>query len=235
MNNIMRFITIICFILLTAIVLNFIINLIIKNRRQRIEFLRSFKKGKFTIIFFILLPLYFIGELYNKINVIDAFFDTITTTMGLVVLKYDISDIKALMDDDSFYRITIYYSYILICINAIVFAISIFAEHLWHRFQIFKSKLSKKPQLYLFGNNSSNLLIYKSHQKELAFLVDSLEAKENSKMYFDKISTINTNNLKNTIVNILERVSKRTVQYIVERELRRAVKEKSQQRLLLIL
>lgn len=209
MNNIMRFITIICFILLSAIVLNFIINLIIKNRRQRIEFLRSFKKGKFTIIFFILLPLYFIGELYNKINVIDAFFDTITTTMGLVVLKYDISDIKALMDDDSFYRITIYYSYILICINAIVFAISIFAEHLWHRFQIFKSKLSKKPQLYLFGNNSSNLLIYKSHQKELAFLVDSLEAKENSKMYFDKISTINTNNLKNTIVNILERVSKR--------------------------
>ena len=63
MNNIMRFITIICFILLSAIVLNFIINLIIKNRRQRIEFLRSFKKGKFTIIFFILLPLYFIKSM----------------------------------------------------------------------------------------------------------------------------------------------------------------------------
>ena len=58
------------------------------RRRNRINYLRSFKRGKGLIFYFIAIPLLFIGILYSGSSPILAITTTIARVIDLLVLKY---------------------------------------------------------------------------------------------------------------------------------------------------
>ena len=130
-----------------------IVNVILKERPQRIAFFRSFKKGKCAIIYLTAIPLYFLGHMYAGENFLSAFFDSISEIINLVVLKYDTESIQALMDDYQLYNFTIYFCFVLVGINALILSISLTNQYIWCAVQKFKAMMTRKDKLFLFGNN----------------------------------------------------------------------------------
>ena len=179
-----------CLVLLFAELIFVLANLIFKKRAQRITFLRSFKKGKCAIIYLTAIPLYFVGHLYAGKPILESFFLSINKIINVVVLKYDTSTIKALMDADAVYTFTIYFCFILIGFNALLFTFSLTIQQIWSFKEGCKAMLTKKDKLFLFGYNPQNLLIYKSDKKRNKVIIDNISDGECTELYKKNISFI---------------------------------------------
>ncbi len=184
-------ITAVCFALLTAEVLYFVVSLCARKRAERINFLRGFKKAKCALIYFIAIPLFCIGHIYAGQDFFNAFFAAINQTVTLVVLKYSTSTITALMSANVFYRITIFYCFTLVAINALMFTVSLLGQRLWEWWRSFVFfRLTHKDKLYIFGSCDNNLDIYRSDRVHAKILVDKLDQEKRNRMYLDKISYV---------------------------------------------
>lgn len=198
-------ITIICFSILTFEVLYFIISYCVKKRKERILFVRNFKKGKCTVIYFSAIPLYLIGIMYNGETFLMSLFNAIGKIIGLVILKYDFSSIRPLMDADIFYTITIYYCSALVAINAILFALSIFSQRIWEFFQLIKLNISKKEKLFLFGYNHDNISIYQSATNYNKCIVGKMSDDDTFDLYSRKISYLQSDLSENSINRLFDK------------------------------
>ena len=186
----------------------------LKKEQKHISFIRSFKKGKCAIIFFTTIPLYFIGNVYAGNDFLYSFFYSISRICKLVVLEFDTNSIKELLKVNSFYRFTIYFNFILVLINALCFAISIFHQRFWNWWHTLLIKNSSKSKLFIFGNNTDNISIYKSDKERLKVLIDNISTKDSEDLYTKGISYISTEKC-NEIINKYLRLDKEKREYIV--------------------
>lgn len=212
MNVAFNIITAICFIALTIIAVYFIVGFCLKkSRRGRIEFIRGFKKGKCLAILLISIPLFCIGHMDKGTNFIDSFFSAVSQLVDLVVLKFGTDKVKGLMDKNLFYKITIYYCYVLVTINAIMFAASVFSQALRHIFDSWSFVLSLKKKTYIFGKNKSSVDIYKSNQDKVnkVVIVDDLKREECAELYIDKINYIPTSDFRIIIDKIMKKIKRK--------------------------
>ena len=161
-------VTAICFTLLAGFGVWFLISLLCKKHSERIEFVRGFKNGKIAIIYVISIPLYLIGHLHAGKDAMEAFFSAINKVINTVVLKYDTATIKALMDANHFYMVTVYFCFIMIAFNALLFTFSLLGQHIWLFFKGLKFRYSHRDKLILVGKNDGNFALYKSAKKRYA-------------------------------------------------------------------
>lgn len=183
-------INVICAICLAifAILIIYVLGcLILKKHKEKIEFIRGFKKGKCTIIYLVAIPLFCIGHMYEGSNFMNAFFVALNKVVCLVVLRYDFSSISLLMNVSKFYEMTIYICSTLVLLNAILFSISVFYQYLLECYFRLKLNISKKNRLYIFGNNKNNIDIYNSTKKHTKFIIDDLSSKDCYGLYCNKI------------------------------------------------
>ncbi len=186
-------VTLICLALLILETIYLIGNIIFKKRKAQIAFVRSFKKGKFAVIYLTAIPLYFVGHLYTGTAWANALFLAIHKIINLVVLKYDVSSIEALMQANSLYSNTVYFCFILVGVNAILFTLSLTLQHIWCGIQGIKATLTRKSKLYLFGNNQQNVDIYISDKgKRNKAIIDDISDEDCERLYMDKVSFIST-------------------------------------------
>ena len=204
-----------CLVLLFAELIFVLANLIFKKRAQRITFLRSFKKGKCAIIYLTAIPLYFVGHLYSGKPILESFFSSINKIINIVVLKYDTSTIKDLMNDDAVYAFTIYFCFILIGFNALLFTFSLTIQQIWSFKEGCKAMLTKKDKLFLFGYNPENLLIYKSDKKRNKVIIDNISDGECTELYKKNISFISTSGTSVQIKNIFRLANRFDREYII--------------------
>lgn len=207
-------VTAICFALLTAEVAYVIINMCIKDRVSRITFLRGFKKGKCVLIYISAIPLYFIGHLYAGQSVLEGFFGAINKIINLVVLKYENASVQALMDANLFYEITIYYCFILIGINAVMFTLSLTHQYMWQFFRSLKSKFTRKDKLIIFGFNRNSVNIYTSDNVHDKTIIEKISPQDCTSLYFKKISYISSNSTK-FISNVFREINRKNKNYTV--------------------
>ena len=186
----------------------------LKKEEKHISFIRSFKKGKCAVIFFTTIPLYFIGNVYAGNDFLYSFFYSISRICKLVVLEFDTNSIKELLKVNSFYRFTIYFNFILVLINALCFAISIFHQRFWNWWHTLLIKNSSKSKLFIFGNNTDNISIYKSDKERLKVLIDNISTKDSEDLYTKGISYISTEKC-NEIIKKYLRLDKEKREYIV--------------------
>ena len=210
-----QIITAICLAVLVFEVLLVIVSILTKNREERIVFIRSFKKGKCAIIYFTAIPLYCMAYVFNGENFINAFFMTIPEIANLVVLKYDFSDIAALMSTYKIYEFTIYFCYILIAINAMMFALSLTAQYIWNFNNSIKNSLSKKDELIIFGNNSENIDIYNSDKNFAKSIIDNFSGESSSKLYLKNVVHFSVTNTLSFIQNKIKKVLKENKRRVV--------------------
>lgn len=199
-----RIVTIASLALLVLEVLYLIANFIFKKRGERIAFLRSFKNGNCAIIYLTAIPLYFIGHLHQGQDILNAFFTAISKIIGLVVLSYDTESISLLMKEDDLYSFAIYFCFVLVAVNAIIFTLSLTIQHIWCGVQAIKAFLTKKDKLYLFGNNPQNIAIYRSDKKRNKVIIDTISDADRASLYMSKISFISSNYLSGKIDRLIK-------------------------------
>lgn len=200
--------TVICLALLLGEALYVVVNACSKKRHERIEFLRSFKKGKCAVIFITAIPLYVVGHMYAGEGFLNSFFKAINKIINLVVLKYDVSSIEGLMNESQIYTVTIYVCFVLVMLNALIFTLSLTSQHIWCFFASLFAYFTRKEKLYIFGNNEENVSIYKSDKKRNKVIIDSLTEKEREALYMDKIVYMATPSLKDSIAHIFDEIKK---------------------------
>lgn len=181
---------------LGVIVLGCVINFLRKTRAERIEFIRTFKKGSCVIIYIVAIPLYFFGLLYEKQvagkapELLLTLFDSVRKSLSLVVLSYDISSVQSLADDNDLFRIAMYTCFVVVTLNAILFALSLFLQKLWVWFRKIGWYLSRKEKLLLVGNNEQNRQLYASEDKRATMIVGVLSDAEKTDLYAKKMRFI---------------------------------------------
>lgn len=208
-------VTAVCLFALCAEVVWFFASFLVKKRPEKIAFLRSFKKGKCAIIYVVAIPLYCIGHLYGKRAMGESVFLAINKSINLVVLKYDMSSISALMENNELYKNTVYFCFVLVAANALILTCSILNQHIWELWQSLRTTFTRKDKLFIFGNNSDNRRIYKSDKKRNKTIIDNMSDKDCEKLYVDKMAYISTAYLDKTIARLQRIINKRDRQYAV--------------------
>lgn len=213
---IIKLVTISCLAVLIIELLAILVNIVLKKRPERIAFLRSFKKGKCAIIYITAIPLYCVGHIYAGQSFLPAFFAAINKVITLVVLRYDIGSIQNLMQDDLLYNFTIYFCFTLVGLNALILTLSLTSQYLWSAFQSFKATMTRKDKLFIFGNNSDNVSIYRSDDKKRnKVIIDDISDKDSEKLYMDRISYISTHDFEIPIKKLFRLIKKFDRNYIV--------------------
>ncbi len=165
-------VTILCLALMIAGSLTVVINIFRKNRADRITYIRNFKKGKGVLIYIFAIPLYWIGIVYSGQSVFLAFFATMGKMLELIGLKCDINSVKELAKNSELYEFVMYFAFILVTINAVLFAISLAGQYMWNYFGKLGFIFSKKEKIILFGNTGNNFSIYTSDETRAKMVVD---------------------------------------------------------------
>ncbi len=198
----------ICLAGLSAEFLYFVVSLIIKKRSERIAFIRGFKKGSCVLIYLIALPLFFVGYYYSGHGFLTSIFESIPDIIGLVVLKYNMKGISALMAANSFYRVVIYICFFLVAINALLFTFSLAGQRMWAFFRSIAFRFSRKEKLYVFGYNADNVNVYKSDDKRAKVIIGEISRENAVDLYAQKIYYISTKRYKSVIRGILKGIKR---------------------------
>ena len=108
--------------LLAYLVLRAVYGFICRDRKERIIYLREFKRGKCVAVYLIAIPLFFIGYNYVQESGTYAVFETISQTFNSVVnmiaLKFEFMSVEALMKDNYFYGAAVISCNIICIFNA---------------------------------------------------------------------------------------------------------------------
>ena len=201
-----QIITAICLGIFILEVLGVLIAIFTKSRQDRILFIRSFKKGKCAIIYLTAIPLYCMAHIYNGESVVNSFFTAIPEVASLVVLKYDFEPLLGLMSAFKIYEFTIYLCFILIAINAIMFAISLTVQYVWNFKNGIKNAISKRNELILFGNNDQNVDIYKSDNKFTKSIIDNFKGDSAFNLYLKDVVYFSVTNVNDYVKNKISQV-----------------------------
>ncbi len=178
-----------CIAIMVFSALTFFYNLIRKNRADRIEYIRSFKKGKGVVMYIYAIPLFWVGYYNDNKDIIDSLFSAIKRSVDLIILGYDTTHIKDTINSHPIYRVAIYTCFSFAAINSILLIISFAHQYIWHYFQIRKFERSNKDKLILFGNNPQNHAIYFSDKERAKIIIDEVaisDSKYNDDILYKK-------------------------------------------------
>ena len=191
-----QLVTLICLGLLVAEMLYVLFASLLKKPAARVAFLRSFKKGKCAIVYVTAIPLYFIGHLYSGMDVLASFFTAINKIINVVVLKFELSSIEGLMQASALYEFTVYFCFVLIMFNALLFTFSLVGQALWVLFSQLWQKCTRKPRLFVFGYNEGSIQLLQSEHKRHKTLVAHLDEGARAALYQARLPFINSKTMR---------------------------------------
>lgn len=164
-----------------------------ENRRKRIDFIRSYKKGNCTVAFIPYFFLHLTGALYTKtiaaeasLNVtiaFESFFDSLAKTLLLAGLRFDTGSIQKYMEAWRFYKVSIYLAFSLVVFNAALFVCSFLNQRISFRrasARRLRKVWVKENTCFIFGNNPRNVTVYgsdKANGYPVKYIVDSFGGK----------------------------------------------------------
>lgn len=173
-----------CIVLMVALVLSLTIKFLRLDRVGRIQFIKSFKKGKCAFFYLIAIPIFFMASLYSGKNIGISFFDSITKTVQLVVLKYDIS--IALISDNVYYAIAAFMCFGLAIVNAMMITMSLIHQWLWEKRKTNTFIKCKNEKCIIIGYNQKSKTIYNSCRCAKA-IIGVFSKEDREKLYIDNI------------------------------------------------
>lgn len=181
--------TLACLIFLAVLPVYVVATLVIKARRSRQEavaYIRGFKKGSCVLVYLPAVVLYWLGLCNGGFGIGEGFFEAVARSIGLVVLRYDMDNITALMKEDGLYGFTMYFCFALVLLNALMFTLSVFLQNLWGVGQTLRIFFSRKDRLILLGNNADNVAIYHSETRRCKLLLESATGKDRKQLEKEK-------------------------------------------------
>ena len=161
------------------------------DRKGKLEFIKSFKKGKFALIYLATIILFFLGSLYEGVPAWGSLLNAVKNSVDSVVLKYNYSAVASLMQANVFYRITVDICFILVACNAVVFTLALVGQKLYN-WIICKRTYNKEQKVYvILGDNEQNRSIIKSAKQEkvpVLLIVDKIDDQIRDYAFVEKIA-----------------------------------------------
>ena len=154
-----------CFAIMLAILLTSIVNIARRGRAARLEYYNNYKKGKFWAIYFVAIPLFFLANTFSGSASDEAFFDAVKSSVDLVVLKYDYSSVKPLMDANPSFKAVMWTCFVMVALNASFLAVTIACRRVLNHAWKERAKSAKKCYVVV-GFNPQNKNIVKSIVKK---------------------------------------------------------------------
>jgi hypothetical protein len=200
-----------------------------EKRKERIKFIRRFKLGKCAVIYIAAIPLYWMGYARTGVNALESFFIAINKCIALVVLRYDLEDLRPVILDEPIFAVAIYFCLFLVLINALLFTWSLLNQRVWAMWRTHRWKRTAEEKILILGYNPDNITIYnselarcakkgeeraKSKGKKgkakptecFARIVDELTDEQCSELYTENVQFIDTDNLFETVEKLLREV-----------------------------
>ena len=218
----MVIVLILCLIYMLALICGVMWKIVKSDARGRLNFIKSFKKGKFALIYFVTVPLYFLAYRYNGKSVGYSFWMTIKSSIELVVLKYDYGTVEALLKSNLFYNIVLQIAFALILLNALMFTFSLFGQMIVNAVSLWHTRRFKKKVVVVVGHNANNLDIVKSitkkHGKAVLVGKASREAQDDATINHADYVKLTDENLGQKIEKLFKRFDNKKVSVIVNCE-----------------
>lgn len=128
------------------------------RRKERIAYVKNFKKGKCAVIYLVALPLFWMENAATK-KLPALLFLTIEDAAGLIGMKFKIN--TSLAETNGFFAFSLYFCYALVLANAAMFAVSLFAETVWRarRFSRFQRRPGDKNVIVGDGEGALSLAL----------------------------------------------------------------------------
>lgn len=221
MDTAIYVITTLCFIYMTALVVSFAYKLLKQNRAGRLKYLKGFKKGKFSLIYFASVPLYYVGLRHAGYGVGGALLRAIKSSVETVVLKFGYDNVSALMDTNAYFKGVMGLSFALICANAVIFLFAFVAERLYN--------YVKKQYIDRFSAETYVIVGYGKHTKAI---IESVRGKRNVVLvaenvnediqdfaFIEKVVAVELNKAKGvagTLGKTLQNLDRKVVNVIVD-------------------
>lgn len=158
----MNIVIALCLVCMLAIVVGVIVRLFLLKRDEKLKFLKEFKKGQFALIYIVAIPMYWMGIAYSGASLWEALLRSVKASIELVVLSYNYSLVSALMADNMFYRVVMDMCFVLVTLNAILFAVTIFHRKMSNYFRKVKMTKMSDKVFVVVGYNEHNVDIIKS-------------------------------------------------------------------------
>lgn len=181
------FISILCILTLAAGFAFVLKRLLNRNRRERVEFVRSFKSGQCAFIFLPTLVLVFMGLFYSSPG-ISVLFKAIPLSMNLVVFGFEMGELEALMNVNAVYEAALYLDCFLIIFNACMLFLSLFKEKVHYKNVNRRFLKTGKSIVIIFGLSEENKAIYSSSpERTERFIYAPLTKEEKYALYNESI------------------------------------------------
>lgn len=180
----------VCFIMLVGMLAYVIFKFFKLDRKERIEFIRTFKKGKCLIVYFAVLPLYVVGRMFDGELFYQAFFGSIYNIVRLVVLQYELKPVQSLMNASWLYKAVILFSYAIVGLNALMFTISLTHQKSWQSKVKRRFIKGKGEKVVIIGNSKSALSVYESCEKENKILLEAFTDDESYNLYLQNVKHV---------------------------------------------
>lgn len=175
MDTAVYIVTSLCLAYMVALVAVFVYKIVTYNREGRLKYLKGFKKGKFSLVYFVTIPLYYIGIRYSGSSVGGAILKAIKSSVETVVLKFGYDNISALMDVNPFFKGVTGLCFALIVVNAVIFITAFTGERVYNRI--------KKRSIDLFA---TEVYVVIGYGKNTRSVIKSIKGKRNVILVADK-------------------------------------------------
>lgn len=179
-------VSVLCLIIMLVIVYNVASKIIKYNRPDKISYIRNFKKGKCAVIYVVAVPLFFMANLFSGSNAFESLIDGLNYSINLIALKFDASTVKALGAESVIFNVSVYTCLVLVILNTVMFATSVFYQAVWAIIKPMSFKLGKGNKLIVIGNNPQSVSVYKSCKcKKL--LYDKLSSSDADELFIKNV------------------------------------------------
>lgn len=174
----MDIVIVLCIMCMLYIVIATLIKFGLLKGMDKLKFLKSFKKGKFAVIYLTAVPLYWMGLVHKGTSVGVSLFLAIRASVELIVLKYDYNSVALLMEDNNLFCIAMYICFSLVAINAVIFTITLFWRGITNNIFTLRAKYISKKVYYIVGYNNQCKSIIKSIDKKVSSVILLAEKSE---------------------------------------------------------
>lgn len=182
-------VTTLCLAGMAWLVASTIFNIVSKDREQRLKYYRNYKKGNFLLIYLIAIPLFFLAFYYDSHQVALSFFESIKSSVDLVVLKITYNDTAMLMQDNAYFNVAMWLCYVLVVINMAFLAVTIFIRRVENSYRLHALKSAKKVYVIVgYSDKNKNIISSIEKNSHCVLLVDDITDDIKNYAYIQKIS-----------------------------------------------
>ncbi len=170
----MTAVTILCLIYMLALTGGIAFWLARCSRKDRLKRLKSFKLGKFVLIYFAAIPLFFLAERFNGHAIEEAVWLAICACFDVVKLSFDYTVVAPLAAESMLFHVTADLLFCLVVLNAIMFTLSFCGQWLFNRISLLRAKRSKKMVVVIGESGSIPSLLHSVPKGYRAILAGEL-------------------------------------------------------------